>query len=164
MFNALEKSTLDQIDLKILDLLQQDSAQSLADLAERVGLSSSPCWRRIQKLEADGVIRRRVALLDAAALGLGLTVFVNLRTLRHDADWLDAFTRTVTAIPEVVEVNRLAGTWDYLLRVVIPDMTAYDAFYKKLIAVEGLGDVTSSFSMEQIKYTTALPLSLAEVG
>jgi len=152
------------MDLKILDLLQQDSAQSLADLAERVGLSSSPCWRRIQKLEADGVIRRRVALLDAAALGLGLTVFVNLRTLRHDADWLEAFTRTVTAIPEVVEVNRLAGTWDYLLRVVIPDMTAYDAFYKKLIAVEGLGDVTSSFSMEQIKYTTALPLSIAEAG
>lgn len=152
---------MDQIDVKILNLLQRDCALSLAELAAQVGLSSSPCWRRIQKLEADGVIRHRVALLDAAALGLALTVFVNLRTLRHDAGWLDAFTRAVTAIPEVVEVNRLAGTWDYLLRVVIPDMTAYDAFYKKLIAVEGLGDVTSSFSMEQIKYTTALPLELA---
>lgn len=154
---------MDRFDKTILAVLQQDASISLSALADEVGLSSTPCWRRIQRLEADGVIRGRVALLDAPTLGLDLTVFVNLRTTRHDAAWLDDFTRLVTAIPEVVEVNRLAGTWDYLLRVVVPDMAAYDAFYKKLIAIEGLGDVTSSFSMEQLKYTTALPLNLARI-
>lgn len=154
---------MDAFDRKILAILQEDGAISLNALAKWVGLSSTPCWRRIQRLEADGVITRRVALLDPESLGLDLTVFVSLRTNRHDADWLADFTRVVTAIPEVVEVNRLAGTWDYLLRVVVPDIAAYDAFYKKLIVIDGLGDVTSSFSMERIKYTTALPLGLAAI-
>ena len=160
----LENYRVDSFDRKILAVLQQDGGISLSALAEQVGLSSTPCWRRIQRLEADGVIARRVALLDPESLGLDLTVFVSLRTNRHDAGWLDEFTRLVTAIPEVVEVNRLAGAWDYLLRVVVPDITAYDAFYKKLITIDGLGDVTSSFSMERIKYTTALPLDLARIN
>ena len=145
-----------QIDLRILDLLQRDCSLSLNAIAVEVGLSSTPCWRRIQKLEADGVIRGRVARLDAARLGLGMTVFVSLRTARHDAAWLEeVWRRRLLAMPEVVEVNRLAGHWDYLLRVLVADMAAYDGFYKALIELEGLADVTSAFSMEQVKYTTA---------
>lgn len=155
---------MDKIDLRIMDLLQRDCSLSLNALAEEVGLSSTPCWRRIQKLEADGVIRGRVALLDAARLGLGLTVFVSLRTARHDAAWLDELTGRLLSMPEVVEVNRLAGHWDYLLRVLVADMAAYDGFYKALIELEGLADVTSAFSMEQVKYTTAVPLSAAPAG
>jgi len=149
---------LDEFDIKILQALQDDAALSVAVVAERVGLSPTPCWRRIQKLEASGIIRGRVALLDAAQLELGLTVFVHLRIARHGTDWLDAFTRSIMAMEEVLEVNRLAGNWDYLLRVLVADMPAYDQFYKRLIEIEGLNDVSSSFSMEQIKYTTALPL------
>ena len=117
-----------------------------------------PCWRRIRKLEASGVIRGRVALLNTARLDLGLTVFVHLRIARHDANWLDDFTRTIIAMPEVLEVDRLARNWDYLLRVLVTDRLAYDQFYKRLIEIEGLNYVSSSFSMQQIKYTTALPL------
>ena len=149
---------MDDFDHGILQLLQEDASLSVAAVAERVGLSATPCWRRIQKLEASGVIRGRVALLDASRLELGLTVFVHLRIARHDTDWLDDFTRAVTAMPEVMEVDRLAGNWDYLLRVLVTDMPAYDRFYKRLIEIEGLNDVSSSFSMQQIKYTTALPL------
>ncbi len=150
---------MDDFDYRILQLLQEDASLSVAAIAERVGLSPTPCWRRIQKLEASGVIRGRVALLDPARLALGLTVFVHLRIARHGKDWLDQFTRTVMAMPEVLEVDRLAGNWDYLLRVLVTDMPAYDQFYKHLIEIEGLNDVSSSFSMEQIKYTTALPLA-----
>jgi len=150
---------LDHFDYRILQVLQEDASLSVAVVAERVGLSPTPCWRRIQKLEASGVIRGRVALLDAARLELGLTVFVHLRIARHDADWLDDFTRAVMVMPEVLEVDRLAGNWDYLLRVLVTDMPAYDRFYKRLIEIEGLNDVSSSFSMQQIKYTTALPLT-----
>ena len=149
---------MDSVDRRILSELQRDCTLSLAKLADRVGLSSTPCWRRIQKMEQDGVIRGRVALLDPVALGLAMTVFVNLRTGRHESAWLESFTQTLARMPEVVEVNRLAGHWDYLLRVLVPDMAAFDAFYKRLIEVEGLADVTSSFSMEQVKYTTAVPL------
>lgn len=149
---------MDEFDIKILQALQDDAALSVAVVAERVGLSPTPCWRRIQKLEASGIIRGRVALLDAAQLELGLTVFVHLRIARHGTDWLDGFTRSIMAMEEVLEVNRLAGNWDYLLRVLVADMPAYDQFYKRLIEIEGLNDVSSSFSMEQIKYTTALPL------
>ncbi|MFP6772428.1 MAG: Lrp/AsnC family transcriptional regulator [Alphaproteobacteria bacterium] len=149
---------MDEFDRRILMALQADASQSVAQIAEQVGLSPTPCWRRVQKLEAGGVIRGRVALLDAAQLDLGLTVFVHLRIARHGSDWLDAFTRAMMAMPEVLEVSRLAGNWDYLLRVVVADMPAYDGFYKRLIEVDGLNDVSSSFSMEQIKYTTALPL------
>lgn len=153
---------MDDFDLRILAALQEDSAQSLAALAERVGLSSTPCWRRVQKLEAEGVIRRRVALLNADKLNAALVVFVHIRTSRHDAAWLDKFTGHLDALPEVIEVNRLAGAWDYLLRANMPDMAAYDDFYKRLIEMDGLTDVTSAFSMEQIKYTTALPLHFVE--
>jgi len=149
---------LDDFDRRILRALQVDASQSVAQIAGQAGLSSTPCWRRIQKLEAGGVIRARVALLDAAQLDLGLTVFVHLRIARHGADWLDTFTRAMMAMPEVLEVSRLAGNWDYLLRVLVADMPAYDGFYKRLIEVDGLNDVSSSFSMEQIKYTTALPI------
>jgi len=149
---------MDEFDRRILTVLQTDASQSVAQIADQAGLSPTPCWRRVQKLEANGIIRGRVALLDAAQLDLGLTVFVHLRIARHGSDWLEAFTRAMMAMPEVLEVARLAGNWDYLLRVVVADMPAYDRFYKRLIEVDGLNDVSSSFSMEQIKYTTALPL------
>jgi len=152
---------MDQIDRKILAALQEDAGRPVADIAAAVGLSQSPCWRRIQKLEVDGVIQRRVALLDAAKLNVGVTVFVAVRTSRHDLDWIETFARAVTDIPEVVEFYRMSGEIDYLLRVVVPDIAAFDAVYKRLIARVPLSDVTSSFAMEQIKYTTALPLDYA---
>ncbi len=152
---------MDQIDRKILAALQEDAGRPVADIAAAVGLSQSPCWRRIKKLEVDGVIQRRVALLDAAKLNVGVTVFVAVRTSRHDLDWIETFARAVTDIPEVVEFYRMSGEVDYLLRVVVPDIAAFDAVYKRLIARVPLSDVTSSFAMEQIKYTTALPLDYA---
>ena len=152
---------MDQIDRKILAALQEDAGRPVADIAAAVGLSQSPCWRRIQKLEVDGVIQRRVALLDAAKLNVGVMVFVAVRTSRHDLDWIETFARAVTDIPEVVEFYRMSGEVDYLLRVVVPDIAAFDAVYKRLIARVPLSDVTSSFAMEQIKYTTALPLDYA---
>ena len=153
---------MDAIDLKILALLQEDATRPVADVAKLVGLSTSPCWNRIQKLEADGVIARRVALLDAAKLNVGVTVFVTVRTSKHSAAWLADFAAAVSDMPEVVEFYRLSGEIDYLLRVVVPDIAAYDAFYKRLIARIDLSDVSSSFAMEQIKFTTELPLAYAE--
>jgi len=149
---------MDQIDRKILAALQEDAGRPVADIAAAVGLSQSPCWRRIQKLEADGVIRGRVALLDAAALNLSVTAFVAVRTNRHDQEWLETFAEAVDDIPEVVELYRMSGEVAYMLRVVVPDIAGFDAIYKKLIARVPLSDVTSSFAMEQIKSTTALPL------
>lgn len=149
---------MDRIDRKILAALQEDAGRPVADIAAAVGLSQSPCWRRIQKLEADGVIRGRVALLDAAALNLSVTAFVAVRTNRHDQEWLETFAEAVDDIPEVVELYRMSGEVDYMLRVVVPDIAGFDAVYKKLIARVPLSDVTSSFAMEQIKSTTALPL------
>ena len=157
----MEDFSIDGFDRKILALLQRDATLSLAEIAERVGLSSTPCWRRIQKLEQAGVIRRRVALLEPQALGLGLTAFVSIRTGQHEPAWLERFMQAAMAMPEVVEIDRLAGSWDYQLRVVVPDIAAYDAFYKSLIAIGGLSDVQSAFSMEQIKYTTELPLPVS---
>lgn len=133
----------------------------LEALAERVGLSPSPCWRRIQKLEAQGVIQKRVALLDPDKLNVGVTVFVAVRTNRHDMDWAEQFCRAVEAIPEVVEFYRMSGETDYLLRVVVPNIAAYDAVYKRLIKTASLHDVSSNFAMERIKYTTALPVDYA---
>ncbi len=153
---------MDNFDTKILGLLQQDATLPVAEIAEKVGLSTTPCWRRIQKLEAAGVIRARVALLDGAMLNAGVTVFVAVRASRHDTEWLEAFAAVVSAIPEVVEFYRMSGEIDYLLRVVVPDIAAYDAVYKRLIERVTLADVSSSFAMEQIKYTTALPLDYAE--
>ena len=150
--------TLDKTDHAILTILQQDASLAVADVARRVGLSVTPCWRRIQRLEEQGVIRRRVALLDGARIGAGLSVFVAVRTNEHNAEWLKSFSDVVSAMPEVVEFYRMSGDVDYLLRVVVGDMRHYDAFYKKLISKVKLTDVSSSFAMEQIKYTTALPL------
>lgn len=152
---------MDAIDKKILDILQVDTTLAVAEIAKKVGLSTTPCWRRIQKLEAAGVIRSRVALLDAEKLNAGVTVFVSIKTDKHDAAWYQGFSRTVNAFPEVVEFYRMSGDIDYLLRVVVPDIGAYDRFYQRLIAQVELYDVSSSFSMEQIKYTTALPLDYA---
>ncbi|OIN12759.1 Lrp/AsnC family transcriptional regulator [Oceanisphaera psychrotolerans] len=150
---------MDIFDRQILMLLQQDATMALKDLAEAVSLSVTPCWKRVKKLEEAGYIRGRVALLDADKLDLGLSVFVQLKTQRHDSRWLAQFAETVTAFDEVVEFYRMSGEWDYMLRVVVADITAFDRFYKKLItSTEGLSDITSSFAMEQIKYTTALPL------
>jgi len=150
---------MDNIDLRILTLLQANASLTVADIGKRVGLTAAPCWKRIQKLEETGVIRGRVALLDPKKLNVGLTVFVTMKTNRHDDNWLKDFATAVKEMPEVIEFHRLAGDIDYLLRVVVPDMEAYDEFYKGLIEKISLSDVTSSFSMEQIKYTTALPLN-----
>ncbi len=153
---------IDAIDRKLLEILQQDADTPLANLAARVQLSSTPCWRRVQKMRAAGVIRRNVALCDAAKLNLGVTVFVSVRTNQHTQGWLERFARGVKEIPEVVEFYRMSGDVDYLLRVVVPDIAGYDAVYKELIKVSDLYDVSSSFAMEQLKYTTALPLSYAQ--
>ncbi len=149
---------LDPMDRRLLRELQTDASLSLADLAERVGLSQSPCWKRVKRLEAQGIIERRVALLDREQLDLGLVVFVSVRAGRHDQLWLDQFTKEASALPEVVEFYRMSGETDYLLKVVVRDIAAYDRFYKRLIATAALGDVTSAFGLEQIKYTTALPI------
>lgn len=149
---------LDAIDLRILDLLQQDATLQVAEIAERVGLTTTPCWRRIQRLKDHGVITRQVALLDPQKVNVGVTVFVSVRTSQHSAEWFDHFKATVQAIPEVVEFYRMSGEVDYLLRVVVPDIAAYDRVYKRLIAGTALLDVSSSFAMEELKLTTALPL------
>ena len=149
---------MDQIDKQILTILQRDASLPVADVARKVGLSVTPCWRRIQKLEEDGVITGRVALLDGAKIGMGVSVFVGIKTDQHNVSWLEQFAKSVSALPEVVEFYRMSGEVDYLLRVVVPDMASYDVFYKKLIASVKLTDVSSSFAMEQIKYTTSLPL------
>ena len=153
--------TLDAMDLKILALLQEDSARPVADIGREVGLSTTPCWRRIQKMEELGVIKKRVAILDPATVSAGVTVFVSIKTDQHNADWLQRFHAAVEEFDEVVEFYRMSGEVDYLLRVAVPDIAAYDAFYKKLIEKIDISKVSSAFAMEQIKYTTALPLAYA---
>jgi Lrp/AsnC family transcriptional regulator len=150
---------MDAIDRKILNVLQQDASLSVAEIGQRVGLSSTPCWKRIQKLEAEGVITKRVALVDQSKIGLGINVVVSIETGDHSQEWLERFAQTVSAMPEVLDFFRMAGDVDYLLRVVVPDMAAYDAFYKRLIAAIPLKNVTSRFAMEKIKSTTALPIT-----
>jgi Lrp/AsnC family transcriptional regulator len=149
---------MDAIDRKILAVLQEDASLSVAEIGSRVGLSSTPCWKRIQRLEADGVIQKRVALVDQDRIGLNISVFVSIETGDHSGDWLDRFAKTVTAMPEVMEFYRMAGDVDYMLRVVVPDIAGYDAFYKRLIATVPLKNVTSRFAMEKIKSTTAMPI------
>jgi Lrp/AsnC family transcriptional regulator len=149
---------MDQITLKILKCLQEDAMMPVAKVAERAGLSPSPCWRRIQKLIADGVIRRRVALLDPEKINVGVNVFVSIRTNQHSMKWANKFCRAASEIPEVVEFYRMSGRVDSLLRVVVPNIAAYDDVYRRLIKAAVLYDVTSSFAMETIKYSTALPL------
>ena len=152
---------LDEMDIKILRILQEDATRPVAEIGKEVGLSTTPCWRRIQKLEEVGVVRRRVALLDPAKVNVGVTVIVSIKTDRHEIGWLEKFHAAVVDFPEVVEFYRMSGEIEYLLRVVVPDIAAYDAFYKRLISRIEISKVSSAFAMEQIKYTTSLPLDFA---
>lgn len=144
-------------DRAILEQLQRDASLSVGDLAERVGMSKSACWRRVQRLENEGVIRRRVALLNPAALELPLTAYISIKTSQHNAAWFERFREVVRAIPGVLEAYRMSGDIDYLLKAAVRDMADYDRLYQQLIAAE-LFDVSSSFVMEEIKHTTELPL------
>lgn len=153
---------LDAIDRRILKILQSDAMVSIQAVAEQVGLSNNPCWRRIRRLETEGVIERRVALVDAAKLGLGLTAFVSIRTDHHSGDWLGKFAKALKLIPEIVECHRMSGDVDYLLKVVVCDISHYDRVYQRLISsVPGLSDVSSAFSMERLKSDTAIDVTTA---
>lgn len=149
---------IDRFDLKILEQLQRDDTLSIAQLAEQIGLSVTPCWRRIQRLEKDGFIEKRIAVLNPEKLDLSLAVFVMVKTDKHNQEWLDSFQAAVQSFPEIMEVNRLAGEYDYLLKVMTRDNQSFDAFYKRLISTVELSNVTSCFSMEQVKKTTELPI------
>ena len=151
---------MDSTDLRILAILQEDASLSVADVGKRVNLSQTPCWRRIQKLIDSGVITKRVALVDPDAVGLGLTLFVEIESGDHSKQWLDRFAAAVTEMPEIMEIYRMAGDVDYLLRITVPNMAAVDAFYQRLISKVPLKNVTSRFAMERVKYTTAYPLDL----
>ncbi|BDT68937.1 DNA-binding transcriptional activator DecR [Comamonadaceae bacterium OS-1] len=155
---------LDRLDYAILGALQIDGSLSVAALAERVGLSSTPCWKRLKRLEDDGYLTGRVALVDRHKVGLPITVFVSIRTAQHDEKWLAQFAAAASALPEIQELHRMSGDVDYLLKVVTTDIGGYDRFYKKLIQAVPLSGVSSAFSMEQIKSTTALPLDLVAFG
>lgn len=149
---------MDNTDRKILAILQEDASLPVAEVAARVSLSQTPCWRRIQKLEEAGVIQGRVAILDPNSIGLGLTVFVEIETGDHSREWLERFAEAIQSMPEVMEVYRMAGDVDYLIRLAVANMTAYDDFYRRLIALVPMKNVTSRFAMERVKYTTAYPL------
>lgn len=153
---------IDAIDRELLRLLQDDAQTPMARLAEAANLSPTPCWRRIQRLKDEGVITKQVTLLDPKKLNLGVTVFVAVRTSHHTQAWFETFHAAVKEIPEVVEFYRMSGDVDYLLRVVVPSIGAYDLVYKRLIRSSDLFDVSSSFAMEELKFTTALPLTYAE--
>ncbi|MFV0432335.1 MAG: Lrp/AsnC family transcriptional regulator [Alphaproteobacteria bacterium] len=150
---------LDRIDRKILNLLQKDASIPLEEIANRVNLSKTPCWNRIKKLERDGVIKQRVAILEPSKIGLGTTVFLMLRACEHTAEWMERFAEAVTTMSQVVGCYRMSGSIDYLIQVRVEDVAAYDRFYKKLIHMVPLTDVTSSFALEEMKFTTMLPLS-----
>ena len=150
---------MDATDTKILMLLQENASISIAELAQQVNLSQTPCWKRVQRLEATGVIRKRVALIDPEKVGLGLTVFVSIETFDHSGQGLQHFTDIVSVMPEVMEFYRMAGDVDYMLRVVVPDMAAYDRFYKQLIEAVPLKNVTSRFAMQRVKATTTYALT-----
>jgi len=152
---------LDRTDRRILGILQEDASLPVAEVAARVGLSQTPCWRRIQRLRSEGVIERTVSLVRPEAIGLGLTVFIAIEARDHSPDWLDNFTREVAAMPEVLDVYRMAGDVDYMLRVAVADMAAFDNFYRALIAAIPLKNVSSHFAMERVKSTTAYPVEPA---
>ncbi|MFL6600332.1 MAG: Lrp/AsnC family transcriptional regulator [Steroidobacteraceae bacterium] len=154
---------MDKLDKKILELLQKNGGLTAAELADRIGLSKAPCWRRIKRLEEEGVIKQTVALLDARSLNLGTTVFVTLKTGNHSEAWFEKFVKAVRDIPEVTEIHRMSGDVDYLMRIVVPDIDAYDQVYKRLIASVEFQDVSASFALETIKYTTALPLNYVKL-
>lgn len=151
---------IDDIDRRILRELQRDASLGVEELGDRIGLSRNACWRRVKRLEEDGVIRARVALVDPEALGLGLTVFVAVRTDRHEPGWLEAFTRAVRGIPEIQGVWRTSGDLDYLLKARVADVRAYDRLYQRLIRQVELADISASFVMEEIKETTELPVDV----
>ena len=153
---------MDAIDRKIISILQENAETPIQAIADKVSLSTTPCWRRIQKLKETGVIRKQVVLCDPGALNVGVTVFISVRTNQHSQTWLNKFAKHVTDIPEVIEFYRMSGDVDYLIRVVVPDIATYDTVYKKLIKIADLHDVSSSFAMEQIKYTTALPVDYSQ--
>jgi len=155
---------LDKFDCAILAALQTDGTLSIAALSEKVGLSSTPCWKRLRRLEDEGYIESRVAIVNRRKVGLPVTVFVSIKTTEHDEKWLNRFAAAVVALPEVQEFHRMSGDVDYLLKVVTTDIEGYDRFYKKLIKAAKLSGVSSAFSMEQIKFTTALPLELISHG
>ena len=155
---------MDKTDKAILSILQQDSTQPVADIARKVGLSTTPCWRRIQKMEEDKVIRKRVAILDPEKINAGVTVFVFIKTDKHNDEWLKRFAEVISEFREVVGFYRMSGDIDYLLRVVVPDISAYDLFYKKLVSKIDIENVSSAFAMERIKDTTEMPLDYIEVN
>ena len=152
---------MDKIDRKLLALLQDDADRPLNELAEAVHLTPTPCWKRIQRLQREGVIRKKVVLCEPAKLNLGLTAFVAVRTTQHSDAWLKKFAAAVQTIPEIVEAYRMSGDIDYMLRIVVPDIAGYDAVYRRLIRAVELSDVSSSFAMERLKYSTALPVDFA---
>lgn len=149
---------MDSTDLKILAILQQDASLAVAEVAARVNLSQTPCWRRIQRLEASGVIERRVAILDPQAMGFDISVFVSIESGDHSTEWLARFSALLSTMPEVMAVHRMAGDIDYLLHVAVRSMAEYDLFYRRLIEHVPLKNVTSRFAMERVKHTTAYPL------
>jgi Lrp/AsnC family transcriptional regulator len=148
---------MDAIDCKILDVLQADASVPIATIAERVGLSTAPCWRRLRKLEEDGVIVRRVALLSRRKANVPMTVFVSVKAPRHAVEWLQAFRKLIAGIPEIVEAWRLTGEADYQLRIVVPDIETYDLVYQRMISRLEFSDISSAIAMEEMKYTTAIP-------
>lgn len=150
---------LDLIDRKIVAELMRDATLPVAQIADKVGLSQTPCWKRIQKLEASGILTGRVALADPSKLGFGLTVFMAIEAPDHTADWRAQFSKAVELLPHVMEVYRMAGETDYLLRVAVPDMAAFDALYKRLTEAVPIKNVTSHFSMERMKFSTAYPVN-----
>jgi len=154
---------MDRIDRMILKILQEDATVPVAEIGRRVGLSTTPCWRRIQRMEEEGVIKARVAVLNPAKINAKVTVFVFVTTNQHNEDWLVRFSRAINDLPEVVEFYRMSGHIDYLLKVVVPDIEAYDAFYKRLVSRVDIMDVSSAFAMERIKDTTALPLGFMQI-
>ena len=147
---AAEKD-MDRLDREILRLISRDASLSLAQIAEQVGLTPTPCWKRIRRMEESGIILRRVTLVDPAKVGLPVAVFVEVETADHSAEWLHRFAEVVNTLPEIVDAWRMSGDVDYLLHVVVPDITAYDTFYRKLIGAVPLRNVTSRFSMERLK-------------
>ena len=152
------KENIDDTDIEILNILQVDATRSLESIAEVIGVSLNTCWRRVQRLEADGIVERRVALIDNEKVGLPLTVFVSVRTDDHSKDWADKFSNAVKNIPEIVEFYRLAGDVDYILKMVVRSVSDYDRVYQRLISKVKLSDVSASFAMEKMKFTTELPL------
>lgn len=148
---------MDAIDRKILDILQADASVPIATIAEKVGMSTAPCWRRIRKLEDDGVITRRVALLSRRKVNVPMTVFVTVKAPRHAVEWLQAFRKLIADVPEIVEAWRLTGEADYQLRIVVPDIETYDVVYQRMISRLEFSDISSAIAMEEMKYTTAIP-------